>query len=161
MDGGTRSAWSPTSDDVTFGVDVQDIHADIETEEETSHRRMGLSHPVKPQRKQANHNLNGIVIREFGQTKQETGAFKKIKAVIGSTEKIKKDKLVFFLYVLNIIIVILSIVTYFKYGANVPDEYKTPAAYAIVTGVLYATIAGLTIYQMYQITRRVEPQNRA
>ena len=154
-----RYAWGDSNEGPTFD-DVRDAQQVSFEVSDDSNRRNGVSSRSKPQRKQAIHNLNGSVIREFGPAKQSTGPFKKITSLYGSTEKIKKDKLVLAIYLFNVVIIILNIVAFVKYGSKVPDEHKTPIGYTIATGLSYLTIGGLTIYQMYQISRRIEPDNR-
>lgn len=109
------------------------------------------------QRRQAHHNLNRDLVLESSQQNKSSGIKKKITAFWGSTEKIKKDTLQFVIYFLNLIVLILTIYTYVQYGRKVPNEFKTPIGYTIGIGISYGLIGIATLYQMYQITRRIEP----
>lgn len=127
------------------------------------------------QRRNANAHYN-THFQINQQTSEPQGRIKRLFAK-GNRETIVKDRMVYFLYALNIIILVITIVTYVMYERKMPDnfqelkqyvangeatnqttiDFKTPLWMTILTGVLYGLSGITTLLQMKQVIGRVTP----
>lgn len=112
-------------------------------------RRDAVSAPVVSTRRFANAKLSPSILT-IGDS----------KSMWMGTQTIKIDRLYVSLLLINVMLTVLAIITYFTFTSKLEGDCKTPTGINVATGILYSLLFMLTVRQFAQMRNRVNPQHQ-